>query len=77
VSPFKERRHVSSRFASIAKSCGINTYKILVCKSSKMNTYKKRVRNPFRMNTCGAKDLKSLCFQHLQKTGGRGVIIVD
>src|SRR5258708_23932643 len=24
------------------------------------------------MNTCGAKDLKSLCFQHLQKIGGGG-----
>jgi hypothetical protein len=36
----------------------------------RMNTYKKCASNPCRMNTCGAKDLKSLCFQHLQKTGG-------
>jgi len=37
-----------------------------------MNTYKKCACNPFRMNTCGAKDLKSLCFQHLQKKGEGG-----
>src|SRR5258707_6658574 len=37
-----------------------------------MNTYKKTPVSAFRMNTCGAKDLKSLCFQHLQKIGGGG-----
>src|SRR5882724_1823747 len=39
-------------------------------KSSAMNTYKKCACNPFRMNTCKTLDLKSLCFQHLQKIGG-------
>src|SRR5437899_4233695 len=38
----------------------------------RMNTYKKCTANPRRINTCGAKDLKSLCFQHLQKIGGGG-----
>src|SRR5260221_2298336 len=38
----------------------------------RMNTYKKCANNPCRMNTCGAKDLKYLCFQHLQKIGGGG-----
>src|SRR5258707_3811787 len=41
-------------------------------KSSVMNTYKKCVRKPFRMNTYKTLDLKSLCFQHLQKIGGGG-----
>ena len=41
-------------------------------KSSGMNTYKKCVRKPFRMNTYKTLDLKSLCFQHLQKIGGGG-----
>ncbi len=31
----------------------------------------------FRMNTYKSLDLKSLCFQHLQKTGGGGVIMVN
>jgi len=38
----------------------------------RMNTYKKCADNPRRINTCGAKDLKSLCFQHLRKIGGGG-----
>ena len=40
--------------------------------SSGMNTCKKSVSKSFRMNTCKTKDLKSLYFQHLQKTGGGG-----
>src|SRR5579859_5920033 len=43
---------------------------------SGMNTYKKRVRNPFQMNTCRTLDLKSLCFQHLQKIGGGGWLLL-
>ncbi len=46
-------------------------------KSSAMNTYKKRACNPFRMNTCKTLDLKSLCFQHLQKKGRGWVIMVN
>src|SRR5256885_7652509 len=46
-------------------------------KSSVMNTYKKCVCNPFRMNTCKTLDLKYLCFQHLRKIGGGGVIMVN
>src|SRR5256885_1693893 len=42
-----------------------------------MNTYKKCVRIPFRMNTCKTLDLKSLCFQHLQKKGRGWVIMVN
>jgi hypothetical protein len=40
----------------------------------KMNTYKKSFRKPFRMNTYKSLDLKSLCFQHLQKIGGGGLL---
>jgi len=40
--------------------------------SFRMNTYKNAPVTPFRMSTCGAKDLKSLCFQHLQKKGRGG-----
>src|ERR1700741_5342224 len=42
-----------------------------------INTYKKSVCNPYRMNTCGAKDLKFLCFQHLRKMGGWGGVTVN
>ncbi len=38
--------------------------------SSGMNAYKNCASKPFRMNTCGAKDLKYLCFQTLTKNRG-------
>jgi len=43
----------------------------------RMNTYKKTPVSAFRMNTCGAKDLKYLCFQHLRKKGRGWVVIVN
>ena len=42
-----------------------------------ISTYKKCACKPFRMSTSGAKDLKSLSFQHLQKTGGWGGVAVN
>src|SRR5579871_127040 len=59
-----------------ARGLAANTHPLALpqksSKSSTMNTYEKCFCNLFRMNTCGTKDLKSLCYQHLQKTGGGG-----
>jgi len=40
--------------------------------AERLSSFPRSELTPFRMNTCGAKDLKYLCFQHLQKRGEGG-----